>query len=100
MTTAPPVRPEAIALPLAGSGERQRRRQERRRLGRQQLLVVLLMILALVVTVAVLAQQWLATGVAGSSTNLGSSTNRSFRPPTPGILSVPTFSASTRGEFT
>ena len=73
MTTAPPVRPEAIALPLAGTGERQRRREERRRLGRQQLLVVLLMILALVVTVAVLAQQWLATGVAGNSTSLGSS---------------------------
>jgi hypothetical protein len=65
MTTAPPVRPEAIALPLVGTGERQRRRRERRRLGRQQMLVVLLMVLALIITVAVLAQQWLATGVAG-----------------------------------
>ena len=65
MTTAPPARPEAVALPSAGTGERQRRRQARRRLGRQQLLVVLLMVLALIVTVAVLAQQWLATGVAG-----------------------------------
>lgn len=61
MTLAPPVRPEAVDLPAAGTGERQRRREERRRLGRQQLLVVLLMILALTVTVAVLAQQWLAS---------------------------------------
>ena len=29
------------------------------------MLVVLLMVLALIITVAVLAQQWLATGVAG-----------------------------------
>ncbi len=62
MTTAPPARPEAIALPPVGTGERQRRRQARLRLGRQQMLVVVLMVLALVVTVAVLAQQWLATG--------------------------------------
>ncbi|HEX3427017.1 MAG TPA: hypothetical protein VHT30_12850 [Acidimicrobiales bacterium] len=61
MTLAPPVRPEAVALPTAGTGERQRRRQERRRLGRQQLLVVLALVLALTVTVAVLAQQWLAS---------------------------------------
>lgn len=90
MTTAPPVRPEAVALPLAGTGERQRRRQERRRLGRQQLLVVVLMVLALVVTVAVLAQQWLATGVSGSSTNLGSSKNQRLYRPAPAILSVAT----------
>ncbi len=70
MTTAPPVRPEAIALPQVGMGERQRRRLERRRLGRQQMLVVLLMVLALIITVAVLAQQWLATGVAGGSEGL------------------------------
>jgi len=71
MTTVPQVRPEAIALPVSGTGERQRRRQERRRLGRQQMLVVLLMVLALIVTVAVLAQQWLATGVSGSAGNEG-----------------------------
>jgi hypothetical protein len=65
MTTVPQVRPEAIALPVTGTGERQRRRRERRRLGRQQMLVVLLMVLALVVTVAVLAQQWLATSPSG-----------------------------------
>lgn len=70
MTMAPPVRPEAITLPLVGTGERQRRRRERRRLGRQQMLVVLLMVLALIITVAVLAQQWLATGVAGGSEGL------------------------------
>lgn len=63
MTTAPPVRSEAITLPPVGTGERQRRRRERRRLSRQQMLVVLLMVLALVITIAVLAQQWLATGV-------------------------------------
>ena len=66
MTTAPSVRPEPIALPPLGTGERQRRRQERRRLGRQQMLVVLVMVLALVVTVVVLAQQWLASGVSAA----------------------------------
>ncbi len=79
MTTVPQVRPEAIALPLVGTGERQRRRQERRRLGRQQMLVVLLMVAALVVTVAVLAQQWLATGVAGGG-------NQGLHPARTGIL--------------
>jgi hypothetical protein len=78
MTTAPPVRPEAVALPLAGTGERQRRRLERRRLGHQQIVVVLLMVLALVVTVAVLAQQWLATGA----------TNQGLHGRRPGILSI------------
>lgn len=62
MTSVPQVRPEATGLPQVGIGERQRRRRQRRRVGRQQLLVVLLMVLALVITVAVLAQQWLATG--------------------------------------
>ncbi|MDQ1411549.1 MAG: hypothetical protein QOE07_137 [Acidimicrobiaceae bacterium] len=73
MTMAPPVRPlpEAIALPLVGTGERQRRRHERRRLGRQQMLVILLMVLALIVTVAVLAQQWLATGAGSVGGNQG-----------------------------
>lgn len=66
MTTAPPVRPEAITLPPVGTGERQRRRRARRRLGRQQMLVVMLMVLALFITIAVLAQQWLATGVNSS----------------------------------
>ncbi len=65
MTTAPPVRPEAIALPPRGTGERQRRRLERRHLARQQVLVVLVMLLALVITVVVLGQQWLASGAAG-----------------------------------
>jgi hypothetical protein len=80
MTTVPQVRPDAIALPVSGTGERQRRRQERRRLGRQQMLVVLLMVLALIVTVAVLAQQWLATSVSGSTGNEG------LRHAKPGIL--------------
>ncbi|HEX3541088.1 MAG TPA: hypothetical protein VHT75_11685 [Acidimicrobiales bacterium] len=62
MSSVPQVRPEAIDPPVAAVGERQRRRYERRRLGRQQLLVVLVMVLALIITVAVLAQQWLATG--------------------------------------
>lgn len=62
MTSVPQVRPEAIALPEAGIGERQLRRRQRRRVGRQQMLVIALMVLALVITVAVLAQQWLATG--------------------------------------
>ncbi len=70
MTMAPPVRPAAIALPGGGTGERQRRRQERRRLGRQQILVVVLMVLALIVTVAVLAQQWLATGAGPGNQGL------------------------------
>jgi hypothetical protein len=86
MTMAPPLRPEAIALPQVAPGERQRRRQQRRRLGHQQLLVVLLMVLALVVTVAVLAQQWLATGTAGISGNQG--------------LRGPTSAMVTRGEMT
>ena len=68
---SPQRRPEAIELPVVGTGERQRRRRERRRLGRQQMLVVLLMILALIITVAVLAQQWLATG---TSQNVGAAT--------------------------
>jgi len=72
MTTAPPVRSEAVALPLAGTGERQRRRQQRRRLGHQQIVVVLLLVLALVVTVAVLAQQWLATGATGGNQGMHS----------------------------
>jgi cell division septal protein FtsQ len=80
MTMAPPVRPEAVALPAAGTGERRRRRLQRRRLGRQQLLVVVLMVLALVVTVAVLAQQWLATGAAPG--------NQGLHGPVTGILSV------------
>lgn len=88
MTTAPPVRPEAIALPLVGTGERQRRRRQRRRLGRQQLLVVLLMVLALVITVAVLAEQWMATGVAGGG-------NEGLYRLGPGILS-----AMTKGDTT
>lgn len=67
MTTAPPVRPEPIALPAAASGERQRRRQQRRRLGRQQVLVVLIMVLALVVTLVILGRQWLASGVSDSA---------------------------------
>jgi hypothetical protein len=79
MTTVPQVRPDAIALPVAGTGERQRRRLERRRLGRQQMLVVLLMVAALVVTIAVLAQQWLATGVASGG-------NQGLHPARPGIL--------------
>jgi len=62
MTTAPPVRPDPIALPARGNGERHQRRLERRRLGRQQALVVLVMLLALAVTVVVLGQQWLASG--------------------------------------
>lgn len=67
MTTAPPVRPEAIALPARGTGERQRRRLERRHLARQQALVVLVMLLALVITVVVLGQQWLASGATAST---------------------------------
>ncbi|MDQ1393613.1 MAG: hypothetical protein QOF30_2590 [Acidimicrobiaceae bacterium] len=83
---APPVRPlpEVIALPLVGTGERQRRRRERRRLGRQQMLVMLLMLVALIVTVAVLAQQWLATGAGSISGNQGLQGVRT------GILSVVT----------
>ena len=83
---APPVRPlpEAIALPLVGTGERQRRRRERRRLGRQQMLVMLLMLVALIVTVAVLAQQWLATGAGSVSDIQGLQGMRT------GILSVVT----------
>jgi hypothetical protein len=74
--------PEAIALPLVGTGERQRRRHERRRLGRQQMLVILLMVLALIVTVAVLAQQWLATGAGSVGGNQG------LRGVGPGIISI------------
>ena len=93
MTTVPQVRPEAIALPAVGTGERQRRRLERRRLGRQQLLVVLVMVVALVVTVAVLAQQWLATGVAGGG-------NSGLRPGRPGIVLTTNRAFDNQGEMT
>jgi NADH:ubiquinone oxidoreductase subunit 6 (subunit J) len=68
MTTAPPVRPEAIALPERGTGERQRRRQERRRLVRQQATVVLVFVIALAITVLVLWQQSRESGPSGADT--------------------------------
>ena len=91
MTTAPPVRPEAIALPSAGTGERQRRRYQRRRLGREQLLVVVLMFLALVITVAVLALQWMTTNSGTGVTKTGA-LHQGLEPPVAGIL-LPSASA-------
>ncbi|MGH9126942.1 MAG: hypothetical protein ACRDZ8_19765, partial [Acidimicrobiales bacterium] len=70
-----------VGFPPASTGERGRRRAARRRQGREQLLVVLLMVLALVITVSVLAQQWLASS-PGSGGNAGSA------PVRPGILLV------------
>jgi ferric-dicitrate binding protein FerR (iron transport regulator) len=70
MTTAPPVLPDAVALPPRGTGERHRRRQARRRLAREQLLVVAVLVIVLVITVIILGQQWLDSG---ASTTTGAS---------------------------
>jgi hypothetical protein len=66
-THAPPLR---FATSSAGSepGDRLKRLRRRRRLLREELLVVLFLLLALAATVAVLANQWLASGPSSGAT--------------------------------
>jgi len=58
---------EALAGdPLVQPGDRLRRLQHRRRLAREELLAVLFLLAALAATVALLAMQWLDSGVSSA----------------------------------
>ncbi len=67
MTDNPLTEVPGPTVTVGGPGERVRRLERRRRLVREELLAVAVLLVVLAVTVAVLATQWLESGLSASA---------------------------------